>query len=329
MFRLKDMGTRIALACLLLTLCAVPALAGHHEEGPTRKAIVLAAFGTSYPKALDAILNIKSRVEKANPGIPVKLAFTSSIIRKKWQKRQTDAVWLKANPGIPREVLFVKNPLATITLLQNDGYKDITVQSLHVFPGEEYENLKSMMIALDSIKTLRPGHAPFVKLRLGRTALGAPGNNYSYMEDTAAAVKTLKADAAEAREMGAALVYMGHGNDYFPSSSYAQFEDLMNEAYDVPVLVGCVEGYPGLDNILNGLKQAGTKKVLMKPLMVVAGDHASNDMAGDEDDSWKVILTKAGYEVTTELRGLGSVDAWADLYVNNLKDAMKQPHMLP
>lgn len=317
------------LACVLILLASVPAMAGHHKEGPAKQAIVLAAFGTSYPEALQSILNIKHKVEKANPDIPVKLSFTSSIIRKKWQKRSTDADWQAANPDIPQEVLFVKNTLATIGDLQNAGYKDITVQSLHIFPGEEYEDLKSLMIGLDSIKTIRPHHAPFAKLRLGRTALGAPGNNYSYVEDIKTAAKALASDAAQAKKMNAALLYMGHGNDYFPSSSYAQLEDIMNELYDAPVFIGCVEGYPSFDAVLAGLKKSGKKNVLVKPLMVVAGDHASNDMAGDEDDSWKVILNKAGYKVTIELRGLGSLDAWAQIYVDNLKDAMAQKHMLP
>ena len=115
--------TFTALLCALVLLVSVPATASHHEEGPVKKAIVLAAFGTSYPDALQSILNIQARIEKANPNIPVKLAFTSSIIRDIWQERQKDADWQKDNPSVPREVLVVKNPLATIADLQNDGYR--------------------------------------------------------------------------------------------------------------------------------------------------------------------------------------------------------------
>lgn len=322
--------SKLALfVCALVLLSSIPAMAGHHEKGPAKKAIVLSAFGTSYPNALDAILNIQERVQKANPDIPVKLAFTSSIIRGIWQKRQTDQSWQKANPGVPNHVMYVNNTLATVAGLQSDGYKDITVQSLHIFPGEEYEDLKSMMIGLNSIQTIRPRFTPFARLSLGRPALGAPGDNYSYVKDIEAAARALKEDADQAKKMNAVLVYMGHGNDYYPSSSYIQLQDTMNEMYDAPVLIGCVEGYPHFDSVLAGLKKSGRKAVLLKPLMVVAGDHASNDMAGDEDDSWKTILTKAGYKVTTDLRGLGSLNAWADLYVNNLKDALSQTHMLP
>ncbi len=318
-----------ALLCALILLLAIPALAGQHKEGPTQQAIVLAAFGTSYPQALDSILNIKTRIEKANPNTPVKLAFTSDIIRKKWHKRQNDTAWLKANPTVPQEVLFVKNPLATIADLQNAGYKDITVQSLHVFAGEEFDDLKNTMIGLRSIRTIKAKSIPFKKLGLGRPALGMPGDVYPYTEDIKTAAKILKADVEHAKKTGAALVYMGHGNSYYSTSAYAEIQREMQRMYDYPVFISCVEGFPDFDDLLIGLKTSGTKKVLLKPFMVVAGDHASNDMAGDEDDSWKVMLTKAGYSVTTELRGLGSVDVWADIYVRHLKDAMAQTHMLP
>lgn len=327
--RFSRFARMIALSSALVMLLCVAATAGHHEEGPTKHAIVLAAFGTSYPEALNSILNIKAKVEQTNPDIPVKLAFTSSIIRKKWQHRQTDVVWQKANPTVPQEVLHVKSPLATIADLQNDGYKAITVQSLHVFAGEEFEDLKSTMIGLRSIRTIKAKSLPFKTLRLGRPALGMPGDAYPYTEDIITAAKILKADVVEAKKANAALVYMGHGNDFFTTGAYAEMQREMQRMYNHPVFISCVEGFPNFDDLLASLKASGKKNIIMKPFMVVAGDHASNDMAGDEDDSWKVMLTKAGYTVTTELRGLGSVDGWANIYVRHLKDAQSQTHMLP
>lgn len=315
--------------CLLVLCLAAPAAASHHEKTPTKDAIVLAAFGTSYPKALGSILNIRERVEKANPGIPVKLAFTSSIIRGIWQERQTDAAWQKAHPEIPKDVLYVKSTLATLADLSDQGYKNVFVQPLHVFAGEEFEDVKNVMLGLRSIRSLRTKYLPFKKMRFGRPALGMPGDVYPYTEDITVAAKALKADVEEAKKMDAALVYMGHGNDVFSTGVYAEFQIEMQQMYGIPVFVGNVEGFPNYDEMLVDLKASGKKRILMKPFMIVAGDHASNDMAGDEDDSWKVMLTKDGFSVKTELRGLGSVDAWADLYVNNLKDAMGQTHMLP
>jgi sirohydrochlorin cobaltochelatase len=313
---------RNSIFLLLALMLAVPAQAGHHDEGPVKKAIVLAAFGTSYPDAVKSILNIKTKVEAANPDVPVRLAFTSNIIRKIWQQRQDDATWKKAQADIPGEVLYVKHPLATIADLQNDGYRDITVQSLHVFAGEEFHDLITLVGSLRSIRTLKPRHAPFVRLALGRPALGMPGEAHPYTEDLAKAAKALKADVDRARKMDAALVYMGHGNDYFSTGIYSEFQKVLQDEYDYPIYIGCVEGFPAFSDMAEALKASGKKKVLLKPFMIVAGDHATNDMAGDEDDAWKVMLTKAGYDVTPDLSGLGMTDAWAGLYVDHVKDAM-------
>ena len=321
--------TFTALLCALVLLVSVPATASHHEEGPVKKAIVLAAFGTSYPDALQSILNIQARIEKANPNIPVKLAFTSSIIRDIWQERQKDADWQKDNPSVPREILSVKNPLATIADLQNDGYTDIAVQSLHAYAGEEFADLKQLMIGLRSICTVKAKSIPFKRLRLGRPALGLPGDVYPYTDDIAVAVSALKTDVEQARKKNATLVYMGHGNDFYSTGIYAEFQRELQKAYKYPIFIACVEGFPNFDDLLTVLKQSDKKNVLMKPLMIVAGDHASNDMAGDEDDSWKVMLTKAGFKVTTEMRGLGMLNTWADIYVKHLKEANAQTHMLP
>lgn len=321
--------TVASFVCALVLVVSIPAMAGHGEEGPAKEAIVLAAFGTSYPEALQSILNIQKAIQKANPNVPVKLAFTSSIIRDIWQERQGDTAWQKKNPGVPAEVLSVKNPMATIADLQNAGHKDICVQSLHIFAGEEFADLKQMMIGLRSIRAIKAKSVPFKRLRLGRPALGMPGDVYPYTDDLTAAIPALKKDVEEAKAQNAALVYMGHGNDFYSTGIYAQFQSVLQKAYNYPIFIGCVEGFPSFDDMLTDLKASGKKNVLMKPFMIVAGDHASNDMAGDEDDSWKVMLTKAGFTVKTELRGLGMLDKWAALYVDHLTDAQAQKHLLP
>jgi len=317
------------LASALILALAVPAMAGHHDRGPAKQAIVLAAFGTSYPEGLKSILNIRAKVEKAHPGTMVRLAFTSSIIRDIWKERRDDTAWRQANPGVPEDVLFVKSPLATLADLSDAGYKDVTVQSLHVFAGEEFADLKNTLIGLRSIRTVKAKSLPFTMMLLGRPALGMPGDTLPYTEDIAAAVKALKADVDEAGKMDAALVYMGHGNDFYSTGIYAEFQREMQSEHGYPVYVGCVEGYPAFADMLAQLKRSGKKNVLLKPFMIVAGDHASNDMAGDEDDAWKVMLAKAGFTVKTDLRGLGAVDAWADIYVRHLDEAMARTHLLP
>ncbi|BCS90208.1 sirohydrochlorin cobaltochelatase [Pseudodesulfovibrio sediminis] len=319
----------VLLACALVLLLMTPALAGHGTDGPTKKAIVLAAFGTSYPSALESILNIQKKVQTANPDIPVKLAFTSSIIRDIWHERQGDPAWQKEHPGIPKTIMYVKSPLATVTELSDMGFKDISVQSLHVYSGEEFSDLKEMLIGLRSIRTVKSKNAPFERLRLGRPALGISGTVYPYTEDLKIAAKALKQDVDKAKKMNAALVYMGHGNDFYSTGAYAEFQREMQRTYEYPIFIACVEGFPDFNYMLTALKDAGKTAILLKPFMIVAGDHATNDMAGPEDDSWLQLLKKEKFTVTTDLQGLGMMDAWADIYVRHLKDAMGQTHLLP
>ena len=318
----------LPLLALLVLLLAVPARAGHGDQPPVGKGIVLAAFGTSYPDALEAILHIRDRVAEANPDTEVRIAFTSSIIRSIWHKRQQDAAWLAATPGVPAEILSVQSPLGTMAAMSDRGVKEITVQSLHVFAGEEFADLKSTLEGLATIRTVKAKSRPFTQLRIGRPALGMPGSLHPYSEDIAAAVAALKPDLDQAKGMNAALVYMGHGNDFFSTGIYAEFQARMQQTYNHPVFVACVEGYPGFDDLVAGLKASGATRVLLKPFMIVAGDHASNDMAGDEADSWKTQLSKAGFDVTAELRGLGSLDPWAEIYVRHLAEALNEPGLM-
>ena len=313
----------VFVAVALFIATAGIAAASTHTPTPPQKAVVLAVFGTTHPNALSAILRLQEKVEKAFPDMPVALAFTSEIVRAKWARRAKDDTWRRQHPEIPDALYNVKNPLATIANLQDQGYRHIAVQSTHIFAGEEYENLKAEVEALAAIRTLRERDKPFQKIVLGRPALGAPGNVYPYSEDIARAAAVLGQDIALARENRSALVYMGHGNEVFSTGVYVELEAALREkAPDVPVFVGVVEGFPSLQRVITGLTHAKVRAVTLLPLMVVAGDHAANDMAGDEEDSWKNRFEAAGITVTPVLRGLGEVDAWADIYVQHLKDAM-------
>ena len=164
---------------------------------------------------------------------------------------------------------------------------------------------------------------------MGRPALGMPGDRYDYHEDVRAAVATLAGDAARARQAGAMLVYMGHGNEYWSTGIYAEGQKEMRTTYpDVLTCIGVVEGAPGLIDLQQDMKDAGTKKIILKPFMIVAGDHAKNDMAGPEHDSWKSILTEQGYEVEAVLEGLGSNDQFAALFVDHIADVAKDAGIL-
>jgi sirohydrochlorin cobaltochelatase len=314
---------RILLPALLVVSIFVGnTFAMEPQEG--KKAIVLAQFGTSYPSALAALTNIQKQVQDAFPGVKVKQAFTSNIIRKIWHERQNDKKFLEENKNIPEEILYVKAPLATIADLQDEGYTTIIVQSTHVFEGEEYLDLKSCVDGLDSIATIKTRHKPFKKIVLGRPLLGKKGEEYPYHKDLEVAAKAVKADVELARKNKAALVYMGHGNEYLSTGAYIEFQETLRRMYpETPVYIGVVEGFPSPHYVVSGLIRDRIRKVVLKPFMIVAGDHATNDMAGDEDDSWKTIFKSKGIEVITVIQGLGENPEAGNILIQHIKDVAR------
>ncbi|MBW2027508.1 MAG: sirohydrochlorin cobaltochelatase [Deltaproteobacteria bacterium] len=307
-------------AALFVVLVFTPSsfAMGH---GESERAIVLASFGTSYPAALKGILNITKEVEKAFPGVTVRMAFTSDIIRGIWEKRRGDEEFFSEHKDIPREIAYVKGPLATIADLQDGGYRTIIVQPTHIYSGEEYTDLASCVAGLNSIKTIKPRYRPFEKLVLSRPLLGTWGDQHDYHGDLEAVAEILAEDVAEAREKGAALVYMGHGNEFYSTGAYIEFQQVMRRRYpDVPVFVGTVEGFPSLDDVVSGLVSHGVKVALLKPFMIVAGDHARNDMAGDDEESWKNVISKKGIRIITRLEGLGEKPGIARTFVRYIRE---------
>ncbi|HEB69798.1 MAG TPA: sirohydrochlorin cobaltochelatase [Desulfobulbus sp.] len=310
-----------ALLCMFIAQAAV----AEEHKVVHKNGIVLAMFGTTVEPALQGLLNVKAKMAEAYPDTPVRFAFTSNIIRKIWQKRAADPAYIKAHPEVPPEILHVKGPLATIADFQDDGYDTLVVQPTHIAPAEEFLDLTSYVEALASIDTIKEKFKPFNKLVIGRPMLGTFGIKHPYAEDIKTAVKAMREDVERAKKEGAALVYMGHGNDHFPSGgSYLQFEHEMNVAYpDVVTAVGTVEGYPAFEEMLAELQSKGVKKVVIRAFMIVAGDHATNDMAGPDKDSWKSRLEKEGITVIPYLHGMGENDKVAQIYVNHAADAAR------
>ncbi|MBW1731124.1 MAG: sirohydrochlorin cobaltochelatase [Deltaproteobacteria bacterium] len=316
---------RLGIALVIFTLVFAIASAGL-AMGPRqdKKAIVIACFGTTYPSALVAITNIQNQVKKAFPGVKVKLAFTSNIIRNIWHNRQGDDKFFSQHKDIPRDIVYVKGPLATIADLQDEGYRTIIVQPTHIYAGEEYADLTSYVEGLNSIKTIKAKYMPFKKLVLGRPLLGKPGAQYDYHEDFIPAAKALAGDVAMARKNYAALVYMGHGNEFYSTGVYIEFQQAMRKMYpDIPIFIGTVEGFPSLADVVRGLTHVGVKKMVLKPFMIVAGDHANNDMAGNDSDSWKMVIKSKGIKVITVIHGLGENNDIANIFVQHIRDVAK------
>ena len=145
-----------------------------------------------------------------------------------------------------------------------------------------------------------------------------------YHEDLIKGAEAVKSDVERAKKEGAALVYMGHGNEFYSTGIYAEFQQTLRKMYpDTKIFVGTVEGFPSESDVIKALQKEKPAKVLLKPMMVVAGDHANNDMAGDEPDSWKSKIKALGITVVPVLEGLGSNDKWADIYLEHIRDAAK------
>ena len=222
--------TRCTLLSFFCCILAVSTVFGH--ERTEKNAIVLATFGTTVPSALQGILHIRERIQKKFPGTEIRIAFTSNMIRKTWQKRQNDEAFKKENPSIPLEVFTVKGPLATIADLQDEGFNTILVQPGHISLGEEYLDLVAYVNGLNAITTIKEKNRPFIKLAISRPALGTMGPKHPYVEDINAVAKTLAGDIQKAKEKKSALLYMGHGNEFFPSSgAYLELINVMNTLY--------------------------------------------------------------------------------------------------
>jgi sirohydrochlorin cobaltochelatase len=324
------LGPRLFLLMVICIMAPSLVLAAHGDEAKKedKTAIILASFGTTIPSGVESIVNIQKKIQEAYPGVPVKITFTSNIIRSVWKERQAEAQkWLAE--GVPEEILYVRNIISTFGELLEEGYRNIIVQPTHIFFMEQSHDLARYVDAMRSIRTMKDKWRPFAKVALGRPALGTVGPRYDYTKDMEKALKTLTDDAEVARREKAALVYMGHGNEHWPSSIYAEAQKMMRELYpDVKTYIGVVEGHPGIDEVVEALAEAKTKsktrKVVLKPFMIVAGDHALNDMAGDDEESWKSVLSAKKYQVVPVLKGLGSNDAFARIFVNHIRDAAKE-----
>ena len=307
------------LVVLFLLLGAVNVQAAPAEK----KGVVLAVFGTSHESALPGILNIREQIQKELPGIPVRLAFTSNIIRRIWQQRRQDPTYAGQHPEVPGEILNVKGPLAAIADLQDEGYAYIVVQPTHISSGEEFADLASYVQGLNTIKTVKKRNMPFKKILLGRPALGTFGIEHEYRHDIEQAAEILAPDVEMARKSGRALIYFAHGNEHYSTGVYLEFEQVMRKRYHgVRIYVTMVEGFPDNARLFEELAKDKTKKVLLKPFMTVAGDHAKNDMAGSEPDSLKSQLEARGINVAASLVGLGESDAFAAIFAQHIKDAI-------
>lgn len=257
-----------------------------------KKAILVVSFGTSYADTRKASIEAcENEIAKAYPEYEVRRAFTSQIIINKLAKRDN---------------VEIDNPTQALDRLTEEGFSEVVVQPLHIIAGEEYNEMVEVVAEYNDGR--------FDSLVMGRPILTG-------IKDYEIAVEALNEQLPEIGEVQA-VVLMGHGTHHPANASYACLQSVLEKEGVENVYVGTVEGYPTLDDVIADLNRDGIEEVTLMPFMVVAGDHASNDMAGDEEDSWKTIMKKEGYSVEIYLHGLGENPAFQGIYKQHVQDAM-------
>ena len=278
-----------------------------NADGIGEKEILVVSFGTSFNDSrVQDIKSIEDAIQAAFPDWSVRRAFTAQIIINHIQARDGEAID-NMDQALERAVA--------------NGVKELVVQPTHMMHGAEYDE---MMEALEGYKD------KIETIRVAEPLLGEVGSDAAVINaDKEAVAKAIVADtaadggfadAAAAAKEGTAFVLMGHGTAHVAKVTYSQMQTQMGKLGYDNVFVGTVEGEPeetACEAVIEAVKAAGYKNVILRPLMVVAGDHANNDMAGDEEDSWKSLFEADGSfdSVTAQIAGLGSIAEVQDLYV--------------
>lgn len=262
-----------------------------------KKAILVVSFGTSYEKTRKlTIEKIENLIRDRYEGYEIRRAFTSYGVIKK----------LKVTYGI-----YVDTPEEALERLKEEGFKEVIVQPLHLIPGEEYEYIKNVV---DSFKN----RVCFDSIKLGRPVLYFKGEEEGIPDDYSIMIEALKLQFSQ----NETVIFMGHGSHHPANAVYSCLQSVLMDKGFHNVYIGTIDGYPKLDNVIGNLKNHGIKRVKLMPLLLVAGDHAINDMAGDEEDSWKSILEREGFEVEIYLHGLGENSKIQSIYLNHVEDTI-------
>ncbi len=278
--------------------------------------ILVVSFGTSFNSSRAAdIKGIEDALQAAYPDWSVRRAFTAQIIINHVQARDGEKID-NVNQALDRAV--------------NNGVKNLIVQPTHLMHGAEYDELIG---ELDNYKD------QFESVQVAEPLLGEVGADATVINAdkkavaeilTTEAVKTAGYDSLDAaKEDSAAFVFMGHGTSHTAKVSYSQMQTQMQELGYDNVFIGTVEGEPeetACEAVIDAVAEAGYTKVVLRPLMIVAGDHANNDMAGEDEDSWLSMFKASGKfdSVDTQIAGLGEIEGIQQIYVEHTADAMNQ-----
>lgn len=278
--------------------------------------ILVVSFGTSFNDSrADDVKGIEDAIQEANPDWSVRRAFTSQIIINHVQARDGEAID-NMDQALDRAVA--------------NGVKNLVIQPTHLMHGAEYDELiESVESCQDKFETVKVAEPLLGEVDQDAAVINADKEAVAKVL-TEAALKDAGYDSLDgAREDGAAFVFLGHGTSHTAKVSYSQMQSQMETLGYGNVFIGTVEGEPeetSCEAVIDAVTQAGYKKVILRPLMVVAGDHANNDMAGEDEDSWICMFQASGNfdSVDTQITGLGSIDAIQQLYIEHTANAMTQ-----
>ena len=268
----------------------------------SKNAILVVSFGTSYADTREKTIGaIENRIREAFPLWRVERAFTSGMVIRSILKK---------------EGVSVEDVPSALKRLAEEGVDNLVVQPTHLMTGKEYEKMCAQV---------EPFRGSFSQIRIGRPLLADEAD----VAALAGVLEQIYCEDPESRSAASpngtaaeAVLLMGHGTDVCSDGVYARLQEKLQGKEYNRILIGTVEGAVTLSDVMEQIRPKEVHRLRIAPLMVVAGDHAVNDMAGDSPDSWKSVLERAGYEVIPLLKGLGEYPQIQELYVRHVQDVL-------
>ncbi len=264
-----------------------------------KKAILVVSFGTTHEDTRKVTIDaIEEKIKNTFSDYDMRRAFTSHIILRVLKNRDN---------------IHVDTPEEALEKLKNEGYNEVIVQPLHVIPGVEFDYINNVVNRYKEYKA-------FENIVVGRPLICFKGEEDGVPDDYSVMVDALSKQLPQKDT----VILMGHGTNHIANAVYCCFESVLRDRGFRNVHVATVEGYPTLDRVIPNVLADGNTEVTLMPLMLVAGDHAKNDMAGEEQDSWKSILEAEGFKVKIYLHGLGENSEIQDIYIQHIKDVINE-----
>lgn len=259
-----------------------------------KKAVLVVSFGTAYNDTRDKTIGaVERKIANAFPLFDQRRAFTSEMVINKLRQRDGEVT---------------DNVSSALQRLANEGYGCVVIQPTHVMNGDEYDKMRTLA---------KPYEDKFELVKYGAPLLTSS-------DDYEQVVSSVAADIPQLADKSCAVVFMGHGSEHYANAAYAALDYRFKAMGYANAFVGTVEGYPDFEKISNDLADFKPQKVVLVPLMIVAGDHAINDMASDSKNSWKNLLKNEGYDVECILKGLGEYSGIQDIFVKHCSKAITE-----